>query len=141
IDCDGTAKATNFTTNGSDTFDYEEGTFTGTLSPTDNTLDYTGTCYYTKIGKNVTLHIPSLYTNTDGTYVDQKITGLPSNLRPARVQRCVARIYGNDSSYTSEHEAGILQVNTTGDIYIVPFDGYLHDYYGTRGSTITYSLQ
>lgn len=72
-------RATRFTTNGTAFFDYEEGSFTGTGQGFVSDPSYS--ISYVKIGKIVTLTIPTFDGTSDSTGF--QITGIPSNLRPS----------------------------------------------------------
>ena len=59
--------------------DYEEGTFTATLtgSTTAPTTPVTTTARYTKIGRQVTIEVSFLNSNTTGASGNIQVTGLP----------------------------------------------------------------
>lgn len=76
----GAATATTIALGGNEAFDYNEGTFTCTLSGFTTTVN--GTCRYTRVGKAVSLFIPIL-TGTSNTN-DGTLSGLPAEISPAR---------------------------------------------------------
>lgn len=85
---------------------YTEGTFTGTL--TGCTTSPTVTIYYVRVGKHVTLTIPSTITATSNTTA-ATITGLPAALRPARSQfMAYDGVWNNSSTYM-----GSIGINIT----------------------------
>jgi hypothetical protein len=59
-----------------------EGSFTGTL--TGCTTSPTGTVYYARNGRQVTLHLPALSATSNATTMT--VTGLPAHLQPTRSQ-------------------------------------------------------
>jgi hypothetical protein len=75
--------------------DYEEGSFT--FTGTGFTTSPTGTAYYTKIGNQVTVKIPSI-TGTSNTTAFT-ITGLPVALRSGTAYVFWARVYNNSTTY------------------------------------------
>lgn len=76
---------------------YAEGTFTGTL--TGCTTSPTVTIYYVRIGKHVTLTIPTSITATSNA-TTATITGLPAALQPARSQfMAYDGVWNNSSTY------------------------------------------
>ena len=67
-------------TNANTLDDYEEGTFTGTMS--GGTTSPTCTVYYTKIGNQVTVQILST-TNITSSEIYYRVTGVPAELVPS----------------------------------------------------------
>ena len=64
---------------------YEEGTFT--VTATGFTATITGTAYYVRVGKQITLMLPELNgTSNSATFT---VTGLPAGLAPARATRLI----------------------------------------------------
>jgi hypothetical protein len=61
---------------------YEEGTYTATLTGVSGSV--TGTARYVRIGKQVTLYIPTLTGTSNSTACT--VTGAPASIRPARQQ-------------------------------------------------------
>lgn len=68
-------------TTGGVNFAYSEGSFTATLTGVTGTV--TGTAYWVKIGKVVTLHVPQLLGTSNTT--DMSITGLPATIQPTAI--------------------------------------------------------
>jgi hypothetical protein len=81
-----TVSAGNITASGTVTADslistkfYDEGSFT--VTATGLTTILTGTAFYVRVGKSVTLHIPSILgTSNANTFT---MTGLPASIRPS----------------------------------------------------------
>lgn len=65
--------------------DYEEGTFTGTLTGVSGSV--TATVRYTKIGNSVALDVPQVTGTSDAT--TKTITGMPAAIMPAREKTAV----------------------------------------------------
>jgi hypothetical protein len=63
----------------------QEGTFTATLTGVDSSV--TGTARWTRVGKAVTLFLPSLLGTSNDTACT--ITGMPADIFPARAKRIV----------------------------------------------------
>lgn len=88
---------------------YTEGHFTGTLNG-GVTGTPTATFYYTIVGKVVTLYVSGLTAASTST-AQPYVTGLPTNLYPARTQDSIGRVMNN-----STVAAGIIQIATSGNI-------------------------
>lgn len=85
---------------------YEEATFTATL--TGVTAGVTGTARYVRIGKAVTLFLPSLVGTSNTTACT--ITGAPANILPARSKRIVVpEVRDNGNTYP-----GAISMATSG---------------------------
>lgn len=145
----GAATATSIVASGNVTADslisskfYEEGTFTATLRGCLS--DPTGTAYYTRVGKQVTLAIPYLSCTSDSA--GAAITGLPASIHSARRQGFPVNWIEN-STNTQNTSAG-LQVDGAAVRFILlgPLTASgTRTLYGNHGSggftTITYTLQ
>lgn len=88
---------------------YTVGNFLGTLAG-GVTSPPSLTIYYQVIGKVVTLFISGLTAGSNST-AQPYVTGLPTNLRPARNQNCVGRVMNG-----STVAAGIVQIGSGGNI-------------------------
>lgn len=89
---------------------YQEGSFTGTT--TGHATPATGTIYFVRVGKLVTLNVPTLTgTSNAATFT---VTGLPASITPARNQgRVLASI--EDNTTVAE---GYIAVTSSGTIAI-----------------------
>lgn len=86
----GVASATTIALGGNEAFDYDEGSFTASLSGTGGT---TTTARYTRVGKMVVLHfVGATGTSSTSTLV---ISGIPAGIRPARVQTVIGLFMDN----------------------------------------------
>jgi hypothetical protein len=87
--------------------DYEEGTFTATLtSPTPPSTPVTAVCSYTKIGRQVTVNINFSDVDTTGSLGQGRITGLPftqSGVNPT----CIFQLF-NVTFTTGNYVTGIV---------------------------------
>ena len=79
--------------------DYEEGTFTATLTAetTAPTTPVTATAYYTKIGREVTIYIEFIDVNTTGAVGVLNVTGLPFTSSASRGSVGTLMTYGLSS--------------------------------------------
>jgi hypothetical protein len=137
-----TLAATTIALGGNEAFDYDEGTFTATLTGISGSS--TGTASYTRAGKKVTLYIPAL-TGTSNTTACT-ITGMPAAIRPATAfSVSVPKIMEN----TADH-IGWVDVNTAGTITLGFFSAITtatqtFTSSGTKGlplaSAIAYTIQ
>lgn len=117
------------------TADYDEGTFTATL--TGCTTSPTGTAYYVRNAKQVTISIPQI-TGTSNSALSG-LSGLPAALYPAREQLMFGAFFdaGAESS-------GVIRVQTSGAINFYPTkfgDSFVTS--GTKGNrtlTMSYAL-
>lgn len=119
---------------------YEEGTFTGTLTGVDSAV--TGTLIYVRVGKVVTLYIPTL-TGTSNTTACT-VTGMPSAIYPGRRQILVAEgIVDNGNNYIGSLDlstAGVITLGFRSSLTAAPSDTFTNS--GTKGLniiTVTYS--
>jgi hypothetical protein len=104
----GAATATTIALGGNEAFTYDEGSFTATLTGVSGTV--TGTAYFTRIGKAVTLYLPGLFGTSNTTACT--ITGMPASILPARYQVvAVQDVVDNSTSYS-----GSLYIQTSGII-------------------------
>ena len=93
--------------------DYQENTFTGTL--TGGTTAPTVTIRYTKIGKVVFLtSAGSLAATSDSTA--KTITGMPAELYPSANSRTMVSVSDNGGSFVP----GLAQIDTGGVITVYP---------------------
>jgi hypothetical protein len=113
-----------------------DGTYTGTL--TGCTTSPTTTLRYNKSDNVITLYIPDLTATSNST--SASITGMPSNIKPARQQICVVRAVNNGTysfglGIVSEVDGSIsLAIDALGNGFTAS---------GTKGiakTTVTYSL-
>lgn len=117
------------------------GTFTGTLTGVTGTV--TGTVYWERLGDVVVLRIPQLLGTSNTTACS--ITGLPSALWPAQLQRPLIDSVFSNSVYVGQPT--MIRVETTGeltlDISTVTPSGFSNT--GTKGinydgQVVVYSL-
>lgn len=87
--------------------DFAEGSFTATL--TGCTTSPTGTVYYVRQGKQVTLNVPAISGTSNTTAAT--LTGLPATLYPARAETVLARITDNGTT-----TVGLAVIGTDGTI-------------------------
>jgi hypothetical protein len=92
--------------------DYEEGTYTGTLTGVSGSV--TTTVRYTKIGNQITLNIDDMSGTSNAT--TKTLTGMPAALLPARIKRAVAFTGDNGGSAV----ASMAILRTTGTIELYP---------------------
>jgi hypothetical protein len=115
--------------------DYDEGTFTATL--TGCTTSPTDTAYYVKNGKAVSISIPSITGTSNATACG--LSGLPTALRPTREQLMFGAFI-NDGGEAS----GVVRIQTDGTINFYPTkfgDSFVAS--GTKGCrtlTLSYAL-
>lgn len=109
------------------------GTFTGTF--TGCTTAPTTTIYYDKTGNTVTLRFSTLTATSNATTFT--ITGMPTELRPARQQLCLNQVTDN-----SIRKSGSCLVDTTGVLFMDTLTGgfVASGLKGTYLSTITYII-
>lgn len=112
-------------------------TFTGTLTGVTGTV--TGTFRYEKIGKNVTLYIPSLIGTSNTTACT--VTGLPTIITPTRQQFVLALQRDN----TTTDFIGELRVENTGVLTLCRQVGSAGGFTaannkGLLGTTISYTI-
>lgn len=126
----GAATATSLVASGNVTADslisskfYEEGSFTGTLSGCAS--GGTGTIRYTRVGKQVTLLIPTI-TCTSNSAVG-RISGIPASLNAARN----VALYADGS--VVDNSTGYPLYSTQGMIFVAATAGYIQLYFA--GST------
>jgi hypothetical protein len=93
---------------------YTEGSFTATLTGVSGST--TGTAYYVRIGKQVTLVLPTLLGTSNTTACT--ITGLPAALNPARNQWFQASIQDNSSIITTDLNGTGIIIQTSGVIQL-----------------------
>jgi hypothetical protein len=93
---------------------YAEGSFTATLTGT--TVLTTGTAYYVRVGKQVTLVLPSLFGGSNSTACT--ITGLPAALIPARNQWFIATTQDNGSIVSASPNGNGIIIQTSGVIQL-----------------------
>jgi hypothetical protein len=95
---------------GNEAFDYDEGSFTVTI--TGCTTSPTATAYYTRIGKSVTLTIPQLSGTSNATTLT--FTGVPASIRPASFTPYISLpvIYNNGAVVPD----GGVRVDATGTL-------------------------
>ena len=112
---------------------------TFTAQSTDFTVTQTGTAYYSQVYRIVTVLIPDLQGTSNATTFT--ITGLPSDLWPARQHRFVVITQDNSAALAS----ALGQVDTNGDIKVFKDPaGTAFTASGTKrvlGMTFTYQLQ
>ena len=103
---------------------YEEGSFT--ITCTGMTTTVTGTAYYARVGKQVTLYIPALSGTSNTTAFT--LTGLPIEIQVARLmyQACHVTVGGTG-------RAGLAQMTTGGGA------GFITLYAGLAGEAWTAS--
>ena len=88
---------------------YEESSFTITLTGISG-VDPTGTAYYTRVGRSVTLYIPALQGTSDTTACT--LTGIPAAIRPTTNQKVpIGGVLDNSTNYP-----GALFINSDGTI-------------------------
>lgn len=90
---------------------YEEGTFTVTATGFSGTAP-SGTARYVRVGKQVTLQLPTLTSNTSNA-TTFTVTGLPAALYPWVTLNCVAPIIDNGVD-----QYGTVNVTTAGVINV-----------------------
>lgn len=111
----GSIRATAGTVDATSSFlvdDYEEGTYTGTL--TGCTTSPTGTISYVRKGKMVTLILPSLTATSNSTACT--ITGAPAALRPTATRWGYGHVIDNGSNFNGAagmSSAGALVLSKT----------------------------
>lgn len=91
--------------------EYEEGTFTATL--TGCTTSPTATAYYVRNGKHVAISVPQIIGTSNSTACG--LTGLPAALYPAREQLMFGCFFDNGAE-----AAGLIRVQTGGTINFYP---------------------
>lgn len=122
---------------------YTEATFT--LTGTGFTSSPTGTARYVRVGKMVTLYIPSIQATSNAATLTY--TGVPAAIRPARIQTVpVEALVDNSSNFCS----GYIDVETGGTLTVArrtsatatnPSGFTTSNTKGISGATITYTLQ
>ncbi len=118
--------------------DYSEGSFT--VTGTGFTVNPTGTAYYIKMGKQVTLYLPLLTGTSNATTFT--ITGLDIAVRPTRDSYHQA--FGQDNGVSLAYPAILSAASTT--ITLIPAVGAAANTWTAAGTkrfiytTITYPL-
>jgi len=95
--------------------DYEEGTFTPTVSGTSSsgTASYTSRAgFYTKVGNSVTVHIRLDWTSHTGTGF-LEITGLPFTSSSTVDYRAVGAMTGNKLSATGDYTFALMNPSSS----------------------------
>lgn len=87
---------------------YEEGTYTATLTGVSGSV--TGTARYVRVGKHVTLYMPTLVGTSNATTCT--VTGAPASIRPARQQYFPINDFGDNGAVYS----GIAAMGTSGTL-------------------------
>lgn len=87
---------------------YEEGTYTATLTGVSGSV--TGTARYVRVGKHVTLYMPTLTGTSNATTCT--VTGAPASIRPARQQYFPINDVGDNGALYS----GIAAMGTSGTL-------------------------
>jgi hypothetical protein len=122
------------------------GTFTTTLTPNDGTGNYSDTIYWSRSGNIVTMEIPLMYSYDGNTIIQNRfLTGIPTALRPARVQKIPCYVFLSSTGYTSDRYTGNITLNTDGTFRLTsqPLAGGSISnsrYHGVERITITYCL-
>lgn len=122
---------------------YTEATFT--LTGTGFTSSPTGTARYVRVGKMVTLYIPSIQATSNASTLTY--TGVPAAIRPARTQTVPVEVIVDNSSNFC---AGYIDVGTGGTLTVArrttatladPSGFTTSNTKGISGATINYTLQ
>ncbi len=106
---------------------YEEGSFTSTFRGCS--ADPTGTAYYVRIGKHVTLSLPYFTCTADSA--GAAITGLPASIQPTRAQGFPVNIVENGTN-TNNTSSGFVVSGSAVRIYIGTSPSALFLSSGTR---------
>jgi hypothetical protein len=138
-DITGAATATTIALGGNEAFTYDEGSFTATA--TGLTTAETGTVYYVRVGKQVTLHFPLITGTSNSTAFT--LTGLPADLQPASlVSFCPLSLMMDNGNVQVTGTAQIS--NGSGTIVLYRLGAAIWTASGTKHmntNSITYSLQ
>lgn len=132
----GAADATDTYTTSQKAIAANRGTFTGTLTGVTGTV--TGTIRYEKVGKTVTLYIPSILGTSNATTCT--VTGFPTLLTPTRDQ--FAQLFWRDNGADG---SGQLSITTGGTLILYKVVGTSGGFTGSGqkgllGQTLVYSL-
>ncbi len=138
----GNLVATGTISSGNETFEYDEGTYTATLTGVTTTVN--GTARYTKVGSTVTVYIPFL-TGTSNTTA-ATLTGAPAAIYPLRAQNIVVPSVGdNASDYLGKISVGtdgVMTLSLKSSLTASFSPGFTNS--GTKlinACTITYTVQ
>lgn len=151
----GAATATSLVASGNVTADslissklYEENSFTATLTGVTGSI--TGTAYFVRVGKFVTLRLPTLIGTSNTTAMT--ITGMPTQIRPSVTVNCYVHMEVRDNS--TDKLLSMFSIATSGVIspyFATSVTGFYGNLYtssgtkgigdGTRAGSIFYTLQ
>lgn len=128
----GALQADSLSTNGTDTFDFEKGSFTITSNGFSGT-DPTGTCFFERYGNLVYLKVPIL-TGTSDT-ASFFFSGLPVALRPASLRLSnIPAVWDTGNAITDCYADIEDAASATGIINIYKYGGGSWNASGSKGN-------